>query len=364
MGNVMTRDRAFKAIDGNDLRNRWDRAISAAASQSPFWIAYSFNVRHGVSVELMPEAGFENRNLGLFFLLDCATEAVKKLEIRNLDRQNEYGHPVYWLGCATVHESLELLSSLCVRTRGKLVQSRLIEAISMHKGPLADQALETLRRQAATAGEKSLTDYWLRERATALRPFKNLPESIESLAEIVRNDAEDRATRRNAAQALGVMADPAGIKTLAALYRGESERDLKNWILGAAINKANSDVINLFLDVAANDRDKQLRQQAYGWLAEKTANRIAWNLKPGLRLFPNDEISEQDRKRLDEISRREGDGAVDALIEIARNNPAIGIRKAAAARLGRIGGQRVLAFYRDILLKEVMGVRPRFSEDR
>jgi hypothetical protein len=153
-------------------------------------------------------------------------------------------------------------------------------------------------------------------------------------------------------------ADPAGLRALATFYPTASDREVRRLILGGAVNKVNKTSVALFLEVAADETDRQLRQQAYDWLAEKTGKRIAWDLEPGLRLFAHDQLSEEENASLMKISRGTPDEAVSLLIKIAETDPKIGVRKAAAVQLGNLGGERVLAFFRKVLSPAAKGLTP------
>lgn len=364
--NNMAQTQNFKSVDGADLKTRWERALSEARSEhprSPSWLGYSFDVRHGVGVEIMPEPGVENQNLGLFFLYDPEVNAVRKFGVYNLDVERRYGHPVYWLGHAESRASLDLLKGMVETQAGNPMSAQLLEAVSMHEGREADAVLEEVARKYAGRTERDSAVYWLNERATACRPFKDLPDNVPALSKIAGDEQESLPLRRRAAQALGLCADPAGLRALAALYHKAKDPEVKRLILGGAFNKVNDTSVALLLEVAAGETDPQVRREAYEWLAEKTANRIAWNMQPGLRLFADDRIGEAESARLKQMSRLGGEEAVSLLIKTAETDPQIGVRKAAAVQLGRIGGERALEFFRKVLTEKVRGVPASASLD-
>src|ERR1044072_9281354 len=124
----------FIPVAGADLTPRPDAAVKrgrAAAKSSPFWAAYTFDVRPGIAIDPdfeqfsgnMNSFGnttvfqgkvngvrVETRNLGLFLLHDPRTVAITRAEIFNLERKREYSnYPVYWLGRAGNEESLNYL---------------------------------------------------------------------------------------------------------------------------------------------------------------------------------------------------------------------------------------------------------------
>ena len=354
----MDQKQKLKPIKGADLKTRWEAALQDGRSNHPgslFWVGYSFNVRHGVGVEITPEPGIENQNLGLFFLYDPAVNSIKTFDVYNMDRDHNYDYPAYWLGQAENNESLNFLKAMVVAKAGDSMSVRLIEAISMHESDRADAVLGEMAQQLSDKRGKMAT-YWLRERATSRQPFEDLPDNVPALTEILRNDRESLAVRRRAALALGMCADPAGLRALATFYPTARNREVKELILGGAVNKVNETSVALFLEVAARETDRQLRQQAYDWLAEKTGKRIAWDLEPGIKIFPNDEISSEESANLEEIRRRTPDEAAALLITVAETHPKIGVRKAAVVQLGHVRGPRALEFFRKVLAKDAKGI--------
>ena len=158
-------------------------------------------------------------------------------------------------------------------------------------------------------------------------------------------------------------ADPAGLRALATYYPTAGDREVRELILGGAVNKVNETSVALFLEVAASETDRQLKQQAYDWLTEKTGKRIAWDLDPGIKLFPNDEISSEESANLEEIRHKTPDEAAALLITVAETHSRIAVRKAAVVQLGQVGGQRALEFFRKVLAKDAKGI-PVFAGTR
>ena len=230
-----------------------------------------------------------------------------------MDREHDFQYPIYWLGRAETNENLNFLRLLVVAKKGDPMTPHLIEAISMQDDPQADVTLKTLEKEFRGKVEGTMSTYWLRERREARQPVRGLADNVAGLTATLRNDQESLGIRARAAHALGVCADPEGLKALAAYYPVAPNRAVKKMILDGAANKVNQTSVPLYLDVAAADTDPYLRQVAFSWLAEKAAKRIAWDLKPGINLFPRrDEISEEENAYLRKISR--GNTAPEMLI--------------------------------------------------
>ncbi|MEN3328602.1 MAG: hypothetical protein V7638_3409 [Acidobacteriota bacterium] len=353
----MKQEQKVKTIEGADLQRKWNAALKDAQSnypQSPIWVGYSFKVRHGVGVEIVLEPGHENQNLGLFFLYNPKTDSIRKFDILNMDREQDFQDPAYWLGHAETNENLNFLRLLIVAKNGDPMTPHLIEAIAMQDDPQADVTLKTLERDFRGKVEGTMSTYWLRERLTARQPVRGLADNVAGLTETLRNDQASLVVRGKAAHALGVCADPAGLKALAAFYPEAPNRTVKKVILDGAANKVNQTSVPLYLDVAAADRDPYLRQVAFQWLAEKAAKRIAWDLNPVMKLFSKAKISEEENAYLRKISR--GGDASEMLIKVAETHPNIAVRKAAVARLGKLQGAKALEFFRKVLSHDAKAI--------
>src|ERR1041385_2076338 len=110
---------SFTAVDGADLMAKLDAAQARGrAKQTPYWSAYTFDVRPGVAVDpaihefhgTMNTMGdtvvfvgttsagvtVETRNLAIFLLRDPSSNQITRMEVYNLERKREYsGYPVY-----------------------------------------------------------------------------------------------------------------------------------------------------------------------------------------------------------------------------------------------------------------------------
>jgi hypothetical protein len=353
----MKHQQRIKTIEGADLPAKWNAALKDAQSnypQSQIWVGYSFKVRHGVGVEIVLEPGHENRNLGLFFLYNPKTDSIRKFDVLNMDREHDFQYPAYWLGQTEANANLNLLRLMVVAKNGDPMTPHLIEAIAMQDDPQADVTLKTLQQEFRGKIEGTMSGYWLRERLQARQPVKGLADNVAGLTQTLCNDQERLGVRAKAAKALGVCADPAGLKALAAFYPAASDRAVKIMILDGAANKVNQTSVKLYLDVAAADTDPYLRQKAFQWLAEKAAKRIAWDLKPGIDVFPNDEISEKENAYLRRLSL--GGNASERLIAVAETHPNIPVRKAAVLRLGKLRGAKAFEFFRKVLSHDAKAI--------
>jgi HEAT repeat protein len=355
----------FIKVEGADLRARLETATKmgrAASPQTPFWTAYSFDVRPGVAVD--PEAGefrgsmnsygditvfrgksnggnIETRNLGVFLLYEPDGNSISRVEVYNLDRQREYsGYPVYWLGRGANEESLNLLRSLAESNQASKMVEHATVAIALHDDPRVSDVLKTLVRKSTNREVRRTAVFWL--------GFTGVETSF--LADLVRNESEDGEVRRAAGHALGVSSDPASLNALINLYGTVADRELRrNLIHSISINSNQDPAIDFLIKIAKTDPDREAKTQALFWLGHKAGEKSLGVLKETVER--EDADTEVQKQAVFVISRRPVDEAVPLLIKIARTHPKAEVRKQAIFWLGRTGDARALAFFEELLGK-------------
>src|SRR5215208_3020300 len=223
---------SFTAVQGADLMARLEAAQSQARNkQTPYWSAYSFDVRPGVAVDpairdfhgSMNTMGdttvfvgtnaagvtVETRTLAIFLLRDPASNQITRMEVYNLERKREYsGYPVYWLGRANNEESLNYLRAIAAATPLDMLSERAVLSIALHDDARVGGMLKTFITSSPNQRIRSTSVNWL-GRVGGEHVF---------LASLVRSDAEDKKTRRAAAHAIGQSRDRGTIATLQGLY--------------------------------------------------------------------------------------------------------------------------------------------------
>src|SRR4051812_7427085 len=165
---AVQQEQGFTPAQGATLQAKAESAAAqaAAARQTRYWTAYSFDVRPGVAVDVdyvsddgrfairgiwdvgdggtyfvgdgvsvSNYPGLETRSLGVFALRDSAGR-VERIDIFNLARRHEYaGYPVYWMGRAVNEESLNFLRAVAETQRldrSDSPQNEAVWAISLH----------------------------------------------------------------------------------------------------------------------------------------------------------------------------------------------------------------------------------------
>jgi HEAT repeat protein len=361
---AQTQRERFIQVEGPSLRARLDAAVKQArgSAQTPFWVAYAFDVRPGVAVD----ASFTNfrgttttlsdtsiaigetsgsvaetRNLGVFLLHAAGGNPITRLEVYNLDRQRDYSrYPVYWIGRATNEESLNLLRGLATTSQEQRVPEKAVVAIGLHDDPAVAGLLKEMFRTSPSEKLRNSAVFWLGQ----------IGGEQAFLTDIVRNEQESVKVRKNAAFAIGVGRDVEALTALQSLYGSVTNREVKDQIIFAAsINNDSDRGADFLIKVASDEPDMKLKKQAIFWLGQKAGERTLKVL--GDVVNSNDAETEVQKQAVFAISQRQADEAVPLLIKIARTHPKAEVRKQAIFWLGQTGDERALAFFKEILSK-------------
>jgi HEAT repeat protein len=349
----------FIAVEGANLSRRMDAAIKLGrAARARYWTAYAFDVRPGVSVDMDWDgrrismdgvnisfgATRETRNLGVFLLREPNGKAVIRVEVYNLDRAREYsGYRVYWLGRAGNEESLNLLRGLVEGRDYKTaasVSEHATMAVALHDDARVAGMLKNFVRQSSVEKARTSAIFWLGQ-IGGETPF---------LADLVRNESDNREARKQAAFAIGISKDSDAISTLQTLYSSVADRGVKEQIIFAAsINENKDAAVNFLIDVADKDNDLESRKKAIFWLGQKAGERSLNALKDTLDSADAD--TEIQKQAVFAISQRSKDESVPLLIKVARTHANPAVRKQAIFWLGQTGDERAVDLFKEILLK-------------
>jgi HEAT repeat protein len=355
----------FITIEGADLRAKFETARKmgrSASPQTPFWTAYSFDVRPGVAVD--PGGGefhgsmtsygdmtvfygkangmsVETRNLGVFILHEADGSSASRVEVYNLDHKREYGgYPVYWLGRGGNEESLNLLRGLAESNLSDKVVENATVAIALHDDQRVQDVLKALVHSSKNQDVRRTAVHWL--------GFTGVETNF--LADLVRSESEDEDVRRAAGHALGVSSDPASLGVLTNLYETITDHELKrNLIHSISINSNQDKAVDFLIKLAKTETDHETRNQALFWLGHKAGEKSLGVLKDVVE--KDDPDTEVQKHAVFVISRRPVDEAVPLLIKIARTHRKPEVRQQAMFWLGRTGDPRALSFFEEILRK-------------
>src|SRR6188474_554251 len=240
----------FTTVEGANLMARLEAASQRArSSQSPYWSAYSFDVRPGVAIDpgirefhgSMNTIGdtsvfigttasgmtVETRNLAVFLLREPGNNQITRMEVYNLERKREYsGYPVYWMGRSNNEESLNYLRAIAAATPLDMLSERAVLGIALHDDARVGGMLKSFVGSSPNPRIRSTSIYWLGQ----------VGGEQAFLASLVRNDAEDKKIRRSAAHAIGQSRDRGTIATLQGLYESVKDVEVRRGVISAAGN--------------------------------------------------------------------------------------------------------------------------------
>ena len=332
---------SFTAVEGPDLMSRLEAANTRArAKQTPYWSAYSFDVRSGVAVDpaihefhgSMNTMGdttvfvgttadglpVETRSLAIFLLRDPATKQITRMEVYNLERKREYsGYPVYWLGRANNEESLNYLRALAAAAPLDFLSERAVLGIALHD----DQRVGGMLRSFVTTSPNQ------RIRSSAIYWLGQVGGEQEFLAGMVRNETEDKKLRRTAAYALGQSHDKGTLATLQDLYSSIKDTEIRRSIIGGIGNSNDlGPTFTFLLATAKSEAEPELRRAAVRELGHFQRDDTADEL---LKIYTSDPNTDVRKAALRSLSETKSPRANAKLMEIARTDANPELRKQA-----------------------------------
>lgn len=345
----------FIPVAGADLKSKLDAAAKqgrADSKTSPFWVAYTFDVRPGIAIDpdfeqfsgSMNSFGsttvfqgkvngvrVETRNLGLFLLHDPQTGSVTRAEIYNLERKREYGnYPVYWLGRASNDESLNYLLGLVESSRPEKVVETATIALAVHDDRRVGDMLKNFVRQSKNKEVRESSVYWL----------GHIGGEHAFLSDLVRNEREDEELREAAAHAVGLSRDEAALAAIQSLYASVANGEVRAALVHSASNNENEAAASAFLlKVARTDRDNDVKAQAIHRLGQFDTEQTVDEL---MKIYAADRAEDVRQGVLHALSQMSNQRAHARLLEIARSGDDIESRTQAIHWLGQRGGPETL----------------------
>ena len=339
---------SFTAVEGADLMSRLEAAQARARSkQTPYWSAYTFDVRPGVAVDpairefngsintmgdttvfVGTTAGgttVETRSLAIFLLRDPSSNQITRMEVYNLERKREYsGYPVYWLGRAGNEESLNYLRAIVAATPLDILSERAVLGIALHDDARVAGMLKNFVSTSPNQRIRSSSVYWLGQ----------VGGEQTFLAALVRNETEDIKLRRAAAHAIGQSRERGALATLQDLYKSVNDAEIRRSVISAAGNSPDEQPAFMFLlGVAKNDTDWESRRAAVRQLGHFQREDAVDEL---MKIYTNDANAEVRNAALRSLAETKITRVEDKLFEIARGNDTEARRQAI-----RLLGERV-----------------------
>ena len=340
---------SFTTVEGADLMAKLEAAQTRARGrQTPYWSAYTFDVRPGVAVDpairdfngSMNTFGdttvfvgttssgmtVETRNLAIFLLRDPGNNQITRMEVYNLERKREYsGYPVYWLGRANNEESLNYLRAIAAAAPLDMLSERAVLGIALHDDSRVAGVLKNFVTTSPNQRIRSTSVYWLGQ----------VGGEQTFLASLVRNDSEDKKMRRSAAYAIGHSRDRGTIATLQGLYESVKDVEVRRSTISAAGNALDEQPAFAFLlSVAKNDADWESRRTAVRQLGHFQREDAAEEL---MKIYNNDTNVEVKRAALRSLAETKNPRAQARLLEVARSDANFELRKTAIRALSERG---------------------------
>jgi HEAT repeat protein len=340
---------SFTAVEGADFMARLDAAqAKARARQTPYWSAYTFDVRPGVAVDpavrelhgsmntfgdtvvfvgtTADGRSVETRNLAVFLLRDPSSNQITRMEVYNLERKREYsGYPVYWLGRANNEESLNYLRAIAAATPLDKLSERAVLGIALHDDVRVAGMLKTFVSTSPNQRIRSSSVYWLGQ----------VGGESTFLAGLVRSDTEEIKLRRSAAHAIGQSRERGMIATLQNLYETVKEVEVRRSVISAAGHGYDEQPAFAFLlGVAKNDPDWESRRTAVRELGHFKTETAADEL---MKIFKSDSNNEVKKAALRSLGETKSPRAQASLFEIARTETNSDLRRTAIRVLAEHG---------------------------
>ena len=340
---------SFTAVEGADLMAKLEAAQARARSRStPYWSAYTFDVRPGVAIDPairefhgnMTTIGdtvlfigtdangvrVETRSLAIFLLRDPAANQITRMEIYNLERKREYsGYPVYWLGRANNEESLNYLRAIAAASPLDSLSERAVLGIAAHDDARVSGMLKNFVISSPNQRIRSSAVYWMGQTGGEL----------EFLASLVRNNAEEKKLRRSAAHAIGESHDRGTMTTLKSLYDEVKDAEIRRSVISAAGNSDEEALAYPFLlNIAKTEADWESRRTAVRQLGDFKRDDVIEEL---MKIFASDNHVDVKKAALRSLAETKSAKAQARLLEIARTDTNPDLRKQAIRVLGERG---------------------------
>ncbi len=340
---------SFTAVEGADLMAKLEAARTRARSgTSSYWSAYAFDVRPGVAVDpaihefhgSMNTIGdtsvfigttasgvtVETRNLAVFLLREPSSNQITRMEVYNLEHKREYsGYPVYWLGRANNEESLNYLRALSLAAPLDMLSERAVLGIALHDDSRVASMLKNFVSTSQNQRIRSSSIFWLGQ----------IGGEQSFLADIVRNDTEDKKLRRQAAHAIGNSHDRGALTTLQGLYDTVKDPEVRRSIIQAAGNNPEDQAAFTFLlAVAKSDPERDSRRTAVRQLGQFKREDVVEELN---KIYSNEVDLDVRRSALSALAETKSPKAQARLLEIARTDPNVELRRQAIRALAQRG---------------------------
>ena len=251
------------------------------------------------------------------------------------------GAPAFWLDSATDRESVAKLRALVASTRSLETRRDLISAVGAHQD--ANATLPPLIGWLESTGEP---EGIRREAAEALGEVAD-PRAIAALARVARNDSNS-GVRREAVEAFGSMRISAASDTLMAFATNLQPSDLRRAAIEELSSRHEPRVVAFLKNFALTNNDSRLRRDAIESLGEMHEEGFAAVSDIALR------ASDVDTRRVAVEAlggTQPANRSLDLLAQIIRSDPDEAVRIKAVETLSDVRDDRASAVLRDLVTR-------------
>jgi HEAT repeat protein len=232
---------------------------------------------------------------------------------------------VYWLGRANNEESLNYLRALAAAAPLDQLSERAVLGIALHDDVRVGGMLKTFVENSVNQRIRSSALYWLGQ----------VGGEQTFLANLVRNEKEEKKFRRQAANAIGHSRDRGVMPIVQSLYEAVKDVEIRQGIISAAGNTIEEQPAFVFLvGIAKNDSDWESRRSAVRQLGHFKRDDAVDEL---LKIYSNDLNMDVKRTALRSLAETNNPRAQSRVLEIAKSEVNPDLRKQAIRVLSERG---------------------------
>ncbi|MEX2280883.1 MAG: HEAT repeat domain-containing protein, partial [Gemmatimonadota bacterium] len=217
---------------------------------------------------------------------------------RNDPNAEVRGDAIFWLGQTNSDKALDAIESVLNSSNDREVQEKAIFALSQHRSPRAAQILRTwaesnsrpvqLREKAIFHLSQhrdpansaflrtlypKLTNVSLKEQVLFALSQRRGEGNEKWLMDVAANESEPFDARKNAIFWAGQMRG-VSIADLVAVYDRTSNREMKEQMIFIYSQRREREAVDKLMDIAKNDKTKDLREKAIFWLGQSKDPRV------------------------------------------------------------------------------------------
>ncbi len=248
-------------------------------------------------------------------LLVHSRSKAAPLTARLLDPEDAYEFktiPVYWLGTADAEASVRYLGGEFDRGPEKL-QKSLVFVISLH----------------------------------------DTPRSLDFLRKTAFGTAYSHEVREDAVFWAGTSKDVRGYEIVRDVLAKTQEPELKKHAVFALTLTDRKEAIGELIRLAKTETNHDIRKEAIFWLGQKASQEAVGTLKDVVdKADENDDIKDS---AVFAISQLPKEKSVPLLVNMARSNKSLSVRKKAMFWLGQTDSDEALKLFEEILTKKAKG---------